>query len=448
MRNLLISLVCLSVFASCGNTNNESTATGGSGFDTTVVEAYKSVIKLPEPDEDKSAVKFSKVIGWSAGKAPQVPEGFVISRFSTGVKSPRNIYVAPNGDIFVAYSNTESKSMKKKIKDEISGRDDSQHTQKSLNEVYLFRDSNGDGKPEIQSRYLAGLKQPFGMLVLGDYFYVANTDGIVRYPYKEGEPKGADNGEKITDLPEGGYNNHWTRNLVAGPDGKKIYVSVGSASDHAEHGFKEELYRANILEINADGSGKRIFASGLRNPVGMDFHPETGELWTVVNERDKLGDNLVPDFLTSVREGGFYGWPYSYFGKNLDPRIKPEDQKAALVNRAIVPDLPLDAHSSSMGLVFYEGNALPEKYRHGAFVTQHGSWNRSEFTGYRVRYVPFNKGKLAGPPEDFVTGFIADPEKGEVYGRPVAMAITREGNLLLTDDASDTIWFIRRTSAE
>ncbi len=390
-------------------------------------------------------MRFSKVIGWPEGKSPVVPSGFEISRFVSGIKSPRNIYVAPNGDIFVAFSNTESKGLKKKLIDEISGRDESQHTQESLNEIYLFRDANGDGKPEIQSPYLTDLKQPFGLLVLKDFFYVANTDGLWRYPYNQNEIKASSQGEKVLELPSGGYNNHWTRNIIANEDGSKIYISVGSASNHGEHGIDEETFRANILEINPDGTGKRIFASGLRNPVGMDILPGTNELWTVVNERDKLGDNLVPDYLTKVKENGFYGWPYSYFGQHPDPRIKPEDQNPQLIEKAIVPDLPLDSHSSSMGLVFYDREMLPEKYRGGAFVTQHGSWNRSSFTGYRVAFVPFKGGRLAGPAEDFLTGFVANDEAGEVYGRPVSTAITNDGNLLITDDASDVIWFVKKS---
>ncbi|MEO5600912.1 MAG: sorbosone dehydrogenase family protein [Cyclobacteriaceae bacterium] len=412
--------------------------------DSVSINPYTSALNLPEPNEKESAVRFSKVIGWPEGKSPLVPSGFEISRFASGIKSPRNIYVAPNGDIFVAFANTESKGLKKKIIDEISGRDESQHTQKSLNEIYLFRDANGDGKPEIQSPYLTGLKQPFGLLVLNDFFYVANTDGLWRYPYNQNEIKVSSQGEKVLELPAGGYNNHWTRNIIANEDGSKIYISVGSASNHAEHGINEETFRANILEINPDGTGKRIFARGLRNPVGMDILPGTNELWTVVNERDKLGDNLVPDYLTKVKENGFYGWPYSYFGQHPDPRITPEDQNPQLVEKAIVPDLPLDSHSSSMGLVFYDRETLPEKYRGGAFVTQHGSWNRSSFTGYRVAFVPFKGGKLAGPAEDFLTGFVANDEEGEVYGRPVSTAITDDGNLLITDDASDVIWFVKK----
>jgi glucose/arabinose dehydrogenase len=405
-------------------------------------DEYRPHINLPPPDEKDSNVKYSKVIGWPEGRAPRVVQGLEIIKFASGIKSPRNIYVAPNGDIFVAFANTESKGLKK-IGDEVTGRDESQHTDKSLNQIYLFRDADGDGSPEVKTPYLTDLNQPFGMLILDGYFYVANTDGLWRYPYNEGETKITSQGTKITGLPAGGYNNHWTRNIIASEDGSKIYIAVGSASNNAEYGFDEERDRASILEINPDGSGRRIYASGLRNPMGMDWAPGTGELWTVVNERDKLGDNLVPDYLTSVKEGGFYGWPYSYFGQNLDPRIEKEDQNADLVQRAIVPDLPLDAHSSSMGLVFYDANKLPEKFHNGAFVTQHGSWNRADFTGYKIIFVPFRDGKITGPPEDFVTGFIADADKGEVYGRPVAVAITKEGALLITDDASDTIWMVR-----
>lgn len=405
-------------------------------------DEYRPHINLPPPDEKDSNVKYSKVIGWPEGRAPRVVQGLEIIKFASGIKSPRNIYVAPNGDIFVAFANTESKGLKK-IGDEVTGRDESQHTDKSLNQIYLFRDADGDGSPEVKTPYLTDLIQPFGMLILDGHFYVANTDGLWRYPYNEGETKITSQGTKITGLPAGGYNNHWTRNIIASEDGSKIYIAVGSASNNAEYGFDEERDRASILEINPDGSGRRIYASGLRNPMGMDWAPGTGELWTVVNERDKLGDNLVPDYLTSVKEGGFYGWPYSYFGQNLDPRIEKEDQNADLVQRAIVPDLPLDAHSSSMGLVFYDANKLPEKFHNGAFVTQHGSWNRADFTGYKIIFVPFRDGKITGPPEDFVTGFIADADKGEVYGRPVAVAITKEGALLITDDASDTIWMVK-----
>lgn len=441
---VILTGIILAVLVSCG----KKTAEQAPAQDTLQTAApdstkeYHQVINLPPPDEKGAVTKYSKVIGWPEGKMPQVPDGLIISRFADKLKSPRNIYVAPNGDIFVALANTESKGLKK-VTDAITGRDDSQHTQGSLNEVVLLRDKDGDGQPEVRSVYLSGLNKPFGLLVSNNYFYVANTDGVWRYPYNENETRQTAKGQKIVELPAGGYNNHWTRNLLANEDGSKIYISVGSASNVAEHGMDEEKERANILEINPDGTGRRIYAGGLRNPVGMDWAPGTHDLWTVVNERDKLGDDLVPDYLTHVKPDGFYGWPYSYFGQNLDPRIKEKDQRPDLVQRAITPDLALDSHSATLGLTFYEHKDLPAKYHGGALISQHGSWNRSVFTGYRVAFVPFRNGKLDGPAEDFVTGFIADDTKGEVYGRPVAAAVTKEGYVLITDDASDIIWLVR-----
>lgn len=408
----------------------------------TVSTAFQQDIVLPAPHETKSTVKYSKVIGWPANQTPVAPEGFTVSKFVNGIRSPRNIYIADNGDIFVSFANTESKGVKKKITDEVTGRDESQHTKNSLNQIHLFRDANGDGSPEIQSLFLSDLNQPFGMLVMNGFFYVANTDGLWRYRYSAGDTAIRSTGEKILDLPAGGYNNHWTRNIIASHDGSKIYIAIGSASDHGENGMAEEKERANILEVNPDGSGKRILAAGLRNPVGMAVHPKTKALWTVVNERDELGDNLVPDYLVAVEDGGFYGWPYAYFGNNPDPRIKTEDQKPELVSSTRVPDLALEAHSSSMGLVFTDANTLGQNFGEGALITQHGSWNRSSFSGYRVLFVPFDNGKIAGLPRDFITGFIANEDASEVYGRPVAIGITKTGDLLMTDDASDTIWFI------
>ena len=276
------------------------------------------------------------------------------------------------------------------------------------------------------------------MALVGDELYVANTDGVVRFPYREGQTRIDAPGELILPLPAGGYNNHWTRNIIASPDGQKLYVSVGSASNVGEYGMDEEIRRANILEINPDGSGEKVFASGLRNPNGMDWAPETGALWTAVNERDGLGDDLVPDYITSVRDSGFYGWPYSYYGQNEDPRRAGE--RPDLVARAIVPDYALGSHTASLGLVFYDGDSFPERYRGGAFIGQRGSWNRSEFSGYKVVFVPFDGGQPSGAPEDFLTGFIADPERGEAYGRPVGLALLPDGSLLVADDAGNTVW--------
>ncbi len=392
---------------------------------------------LPAPYATKSTTKFGKVIGWPAGKTPVAPAGFTVTKYADGLRNPRWIYVAPNGDIFVSEANTEKKGIEK-VEAVVTGRAKSQNMGESANRVTLFRDRDKDGKPEVREVFLAGLNQPLGMLVLGNHFYVANTDGLWRYPYKAGDTRITAKGEKVLELPAGGYNNHWTRNLVAGADGKKIYISVGSASNVGEHGMAEEQRRANILEINPDGSGERIYAAGLRNPVGMDWAPGTNTLWTAVNERDELGDDLVPDYLTSVREGAFYGWPYSYFGQHPDPRLKGE--RPDLVQKAVVPDVPLGAHTASLGLAFYDQTAFPAKYRKGAFVGQHGSWNRSELVGYKVVFVPFKEGKPAGKPEDFLTGFIADAGKSEVYGRPVGVEVLPDGSMLVADDASNTLW--------
>jgi glucose/arabinose dehydrogenase len=262
---------------------------------------------------------------------------------------------------------------------------------------------------------------------------------VYQFPYSPGQTKITAEGKKILDVPSLGYNNHWTRNIIANRDGSKIYVSVGSGSNNAENGIDKEKNRANILEINPDGTGFRVFAYGLRNPVGMDWQPGTNILWTAVNERDNLGDDLVPDYMTSVKEGGFYGWPYAYFGANEDPRLA--GQRPDLVAKTIVPDVNLGAHTASLGLAFYTKDAFPKRYKNGAFIGQHGSWNRSVFSGYKVVFVPFENGK-PGTPEDFVTGFIADESKNEVYGRPVGVAVLPDGSLLVADDSGNTIWRI------
>jgi glucose/arabinose dehydrogenase len=286
------------------------------------------------------------------------------------------------------------------------------------------------------------LNQPLGMLILGNSFYVANTDALLRFDYKPGDTKLIGEGQKIVSLPAGGYNNHWTRNIISNKEGTKIYISVGSGTNVAEKGMEVEKRRANILEINPDGSGERIYASGLRNPVGMDWAPGTQTLWTAVNERDNLGDDLVPDYLTSVKEGGFYGWPYSYFGQNRDPRME-KDPRPDLVEKAIVPDVSLGAHTASLGLAFYNKLSFPKRYHNGAFIAQHGSWNRSTLVGYKVVFVPFNSGKPSGKPEDFLTGFISDITKDEVHGRPVGIAILNDGSMLVSDDASNIIWRVK-----
>ncbi len=374
---------------------------------------------LPKPYATRDTIKESKVIGWPDGKMPSAPEGFVVSKFADKLNNPRWIYELPNHDILIAESKTE--------------RD------QSANDIILLRDTNEDGSPDVKQVFLKNLNQPLGMLLLNGRLYIANTDGLYRYPYTAGDLALTGKGEKIVDLPAGGYNNHWTRNIIASEDGKKIYVTVGSGSNAGENGMENEKRRAAILEINPDGTGERIFAEGIRNPVGLAWEPVSKKLWTAVNERDNLGDELVPDYFTSVKDGGFYGWPYAYYGPNEDPRLK--GQRPDLVAKTIVPDVNLGAHTASLGLAFYTGDKFPKKYFGGAFIGQHGSWNRSTFAGYKVIFVPFENGQ-PGKPEDFLTGFIADESKSLVYGRPVGVTLLHDGSLLVADDAANTIWKI------
>jgi glucose/arabinose dehydrogenase len=404
---------------------------------TEQVKTTKQTLNLPAPNPDASKNRFSKVIGWPEGKTPVAPAGFTVTKFAGNIKSPRNIYVLPNGDVLAVLSNSE-RSTKEQIANVISGKAKSEQGGESANAIILYRDSNKDGKPDLQSLFLSGLNQPYGVLVIGNTLYVANTDGVVTYPYKTGATKITGKGKKIVDLPAGGYNNHWTRNLIANEDNSKIYISVGSGSNVGENGMENEVKRANILEINPDGSGEIIFAAGLRNPVGMAWAPGTKKLWTAVNERDKLGDDLVPDYVTSVKKGGFYGWPYAYFGQHEDPRMA--GKRPDLVKATLVPDIAVGSHTASLGLTFYNGKKFPAKYQGGMFIGQHGSWNRSELSGYKVAFVPFKNGEQVGPMEDFLTGFIADLEKAEVYGRPVGVAEMKDGSLLVADDVSNTIW--------
>jgi glucose/arabinose dehydrogenase len=394
--------------------------------------------KLPEPYATKSTTNFSKIIGWPQGKTPEAPSGFTVTKYAEGFKSPRNIYVAANGDIFIAEANREMKGVQK-VGAELSEKISTQQIDKSADRITLLKDINKDGTPEIREVFLENLNQPFGMLILGNHFYVANTDAVWRYPYKTGQTKITAKGEKLIDLQVG---HHWTRNIVANASGTKIYISVGSGSNVAEKGIEKEDHRACIIEMNPDGSGSRIYAGGLRNPVGMDWAPRTKTLWTAVNERDELGDELVPDYMTSVREDGFYGWPYSYFGQHIDPRIKEKEQRPDLVKKALVPDVSLGSHTAALGLIFYDKKTFPSKYHDGAFVGLHGSWNRSTFSGYKVVFVPFQNGKPSGPPEDFLVGFIAGKE--EVYGRPVGVAVLPDGSLLVSDDGANIIWRVSK----
>jgi glucose/arabinose dehydrogenase len=421
--------------------NNEASTERQPITDTVAIKATKKespTPDLPAPFATKSVQNYCKVVGWQ-NKTPDAPHGFKVTKFADNLKNPRWIYIAPNGDIFVSEANTEPTEDEKK-EAQATGKAESQQLNASANRITLFRDSNHDGKFDLQSVFLEKLRQPFGMLIVDSSFYVANTDGLWKYPYIDGQTKITSKGKKILSLPAGGYNNHWTRNIIANGNGSKIFISVGSGSNVGEHGMKDEVKRANILEINPDGTEEKIYAGGLRNPVGMGWAPGTAVLYTVVNERDELGDELVPDYLTSVKEGAFYGWPYAYFGQHEDPRRKGEND--SLVKKTIVPDVSLGAHTASLGLAFYDKTAFPEKYHTGAFISQHGSWNRSRLSGYKVVFVPFSGGKPAGKPQDFLTGFISDESKSEVHGRPVGIAVTPDGALLVADDVSNTIWKI------
>jgi len=423
--------VSVSLLACNSNSNSQQTKEG----DTVQTETQE--VKLPAPDEKAAKNKFSKVIGWPANITPKAPAGFSVTRFASDIKSPRNMYITPNGDVLVVLTNSE-RSAVEKVANAVTGKAKSEVPGKSANTILLYRDVNKDGKPDQTHTFLSGLNQPYGMTIIGGSFYVANTDGLWQYPYKNGDTKITGTGKKILSLPAGGYNNHWTRNLITNENQSKIYITVGSGSNIGENGMEHEVRRANILEINPDGTGEKIYASGLRNPVGVDWAPGTNMLWTAVNERDGLGDDLVPDYITSVKEGAFYGWPYAYFGQNEDPRLK--GQNPALVQKAVVPDVAVGAHTASLGLAFYKGTKFPQKYQGGAFIGQHGSWNRSALSGYKVAFVPFKAGKPTGKPEDFLTGFIADADKGEVYGRPVGVTLTPDGALLVADDVSGIIW--------
>jgi glucose/arabinose dehydrogenase len=441
MKHLLYIL--MGALLACGGNNKKPPAdSSAAAISHPETGTTGGVDTLPPPYATKSVKNYSHVIGWPAGATPVAPAGFTVTKYADSLRNPRWIYVAPNGDVLVAESNARE-NIVKKAAGVATGKAMSGNTT-SADRITLFRDANKDGMPDLRSTFAKNLNQPFGMLILKDSFYVANTDGLLAFPYKAGSTTLSGDGRKILELPAGGYNNHWTRNLIANANGSKIYISVGSGSNIAEHGMKNELRRANILEINPDGTGEKIYASGLRNPVGMGWAPGTQTLWTVVNERDGLGDDLAPDYLTSVKKDGFYGWPYSYFGQHEDPRLK-DQQRPELVQKAIVPELALlPAHTASLGLAFYTGNAFPEKYRNGAFIGQRGSWNRSELAGYKVVFVPFRNGRPSGKPEDFLTGFIANKSRNDVYGRPVGVAVASDGSLLVADDAGNTIWKVSK----
>jgi len=393
---------------------------------------------LPPPYVTKSSMNFSNVVGWDAGEKPIAPPGFTVTLYADGFDNPRWLYQTPNGDVLVAESNGKH-TLIQKIGAPLVGANKANNLHKSANRITILRDADHDGKPEIKQPFItAGLDAPFGMLVLGNYLYVGNQNALVRFPYQHGDLVMTAKPDKVIELPAGETNRHWTRNIITNKDSSKIYIGVGSGDNASEKGLDKEINRACILEINPDGTGMRAYATGLRNPVGMGWSPGTNVLFAAVNERDELGDDLVPDYLTSVQENGFYGWPYSYFGNHVDPRVK--EKRPDLVKKAIVPDLPLGAHTASLGLAFYTGTAFPSKYHNGAFIAQHGSWNRSVLAGYKVIFVPFKNGRPAGEPEDFLTGFVKNLQHEKVHGRPVCTLMLADGSLLVTDDTSNKIW--------
>lgn len=399
------------------------------------------------PPVDKKlipTVQIAPVKRWPQRVKPSAAPGIAVNAFASGLNHPRWVYVLPNGDVLVAETNAppkpdDSKGVKGKVMKAVQGRAGA--SVPSANRIVLLRDQDGDGVAETREVFIDGLNSPFGMALVGNDFYVANTDAVVRFPYTVGEMSIKAKGEKLTDLPAGTINHHWTKNIIASPDGSKLYATVGSNSNVAENGLAAEEGRAAIWEVDRASGTKRLFATGLRNPNGMAWAPGGNTLWTVANERDELGNDLVPDYLTSVKEGAFYGWPFSYYGQHVDERVKPAQPDR--VAKAIAPDYALGAHVAALGLAAAQKTALPAPFANGMFIGEHGSWNRKPPVGYKVVFVPFADGKPSGPPVDVLTGFVNG--KGEAYGRPVGVAIDGRGALLVADDVGNTIW--RATSS-
>ncbi len=377
-------------------------------------------------------------VGWAQGQAPKVAAGLKIEKIAGGLMHPRQVYVLPNGDVLVAESNgpgteavtTPKQLIANKIKN-LSGKGG-----KGGNRITLLRKKEGGSGEWEKHVFIEHLHSPFGMQLIGDSLYVANTDAIMKFPYQAGETQITAPGVEFADLP-GAVNHHWTKALLASPDGTKLYVGVGSNSNVTENGLEVEYRRAVVLEVDVATRGSRVYASGIRNPTGLGFESQTGKLWAIANERDEIGADLVPDYLTSVQDGGFYGWPYSYYGQNVDHRVKA--QRADLVAKAIVPDYAIGSHVAPLGVWFSDKNALPEKYQHGVFIGEHGSWDRSPLSGYEVVHVAFEQGKPVGKPETVVSGFYSSDEK-HLFGAPVGITQDADGALLIADDVGDTVW--------
>jgi hypothetical protein len=374
-------------------------------------------------------------VGWGDA-TPKAAPGLKVTAFAKNLKNPRSLYVLPNGDVLVVETDGPPAPVNRPKEIVMNWIETQAHSSvKAGNRILLLRDTNGDGVPDMQTVFLDHLHSPFGVVLVGSDLYVANTDGIMHYPYQEGETQITTPGNLLTPLPGGPIDHHWTKSLTASPDGTKLYAGVGSNSNITENGIGAELDRAAVWEIDRATGAHRLYATGLRNPNGLTFEPQTHKLWVVVNERDELGPDLVPDYLTSVKDGAFYGWPYSYYGQHVDPRVEP--QRPDMVAKAIPPDYALSSHVAPLGLVFYDGNNLPASYQGGAFIGEHGSWDRSELNGYKVVFVPFSNGEPQGDPQDVLTGFV---DGDTAHGRPVGLAVDKQGALLVADDVGGAVW--------
>jgi glucose/arabinose dehydrogenase len=425
------------VMATCATACHTAHLSGVEGFGPQPV--------LPAPDATLlPTVNVAPAVGWAQDQQPQAAAGMTVNTFARGFDHPRWLHVLPNGDVLVAETNAppkpaDSAGFKSHVMLYFMKKAGARTP--SANRITLLRDTDGDGVADVRSAFLEGLNSPFGMALVGNDFYVADTDAILRFTYHPGQQHIDGSGTKVADLPAGPRNHHWTKGLIASVDGRKLYATVGSNSNVAEHGMVEEEGRAAIWEIDPRGGSHRLYATGLRNPNGLAWEPRYGTLWTTVNERDELGNDLVPDYMTSVRDGAFYGWPYSYYGQHVDTRVTP--QRPDLVASAVAPDYALGAHTASLGLAHSSRNALPAGYQQGMFVGQHGSWNRRPRSGYKVIFVPFADGRPNGLPLDVLTGFVDD--EGNARGRPVGVAVDSKGALLVADDVGNTVW--RVTSA-
>src|SRR5690349_1475831 len=441
MKNPLVRMALPCTFLACVVI---AACTSVGPTDTGPVESPHASVgpdpSLPEPENKLiPVVQVAEAKGWPAGMTPTPAIETSVNAFATGLVHPRWLYVLPNGDVLVAETNApdrpdEGKTFKGKMMKKFQGKAGA--AVPSPNRITLLRDANGDGVAEVRTPLIENLHSPFGMALIGTDLYVANTDAIVKFPYTAGTTKIAAAGAKLTDLPGGTRNHHWTKNIIADKNGDKLYATVGSNSNVAENGMEVEEGRAAIWEVDVRTGAKKLFATGIRNPNGMAWEPRTGELYTVANERDELGNDLVPDYLTSVKEGAFYGWPYSYYGQHVDTRVEPA--KPDLVAKAVAPDYALGAHVAALGLVYSDGRGMPKHLANGMFIGEHGSWNRKPPAGYKVVFVPFVNGKPSGLPLDVLTGFVS-PD-GEAYGRPVGVAIDRRGALLVADDVGNVVW--------